>query len=98
MGKRHRKQHEQRSTEGTRARLERLLANGDSRGAVEAAKELVREQPGPESEALAVQAYLGRIGALIAAGLGREAAAMANIVRERFPGHASVWVPIVEKA
>lgn len=98
MGKRHRKQHEQRSTEGTRARLERLMDSGDSRGAVEAAKELVREQPGPESEALAVQAYTLRISALIAAGLAREAVAMANIVRERFPGQASVWAPVVENA
>ena len=98
MGKRHRKQHEQRRTENARVRLERLLATGDARGAVEAAKQLVREQPGPESEALAVRAYERRIRALIAEGLGREAGAMAAIVRERFPAHVSGCASLLEEA
>jgi hypothetical protein len=98
MGKRHRKQHEQRTTESTRARLDRLLAKDDTRAAVEAAKQLVREQPGQESEALAVRAYVQRIRTLIAEDLGREAAAMASIVRERFPAHVSACAPVLEDA
>ncbi|HYU23892.1 MAG TPA: hypothetical protein VEO74_01710, partial [Thermoanaerobaculia bacterium] len=98
MGKRHRKQREQRGVESTRVRLEGLLANGDTRGAVEAAKQLVREQPGEESEALAVGAYAQRIRALIAEGLGREAGAMAAIVRERFPAHVTACASVLEEA
>lgn len=88
MGKRHRNQH-QRDGQSARVRLEQLLAKGDTRAAVEAAKLLVREEPGAASEALAVQAYAERIKALIAEGLGREAAAIASIVRERFPAQVA---------
>lgn len=98
MGKRHRKQHEQRGTESTREQIGRLLDRGDTRGAVDAAKQLVREQPGQESEALAVRAYVQRIRALIAEGLGREAGAMAAIVRERFPTHVATCVSVLEEA
>ena len=100
MGKRHRKRHEQRlgGGENVRVRLERLLSGGDSRGAVEAAKALVREQPGAESEALAVRAYAQRIRELIREGLGREAGAMASIVRERFPAHVASCAAVLEDA
>ncbi|MGH9421585.1 MAG: hypothetical protein ACRD3J_16530, partial [Thermoanaerobaculia bacterium] len=98
MSKQHRKQREQRSAGNTRVRLERLLADGDTRRAVEAAKELIREQPGEESEALAVSAYVQRIRTLIAEGLGREAGAMAAIVRERFPAHVSGHAETLEDA
>lgn len=98
MAKHHRKQREQRKTESARVRLERLLAEGDTRRAVEAAKDLVREQPGTESEALAASAYVQRIGTLIAEGLGREAGAMAAIVRERFPAHLSGYAAALEDA
>lgn len=75
--KRHRNQR-QHDGRGTRARLEQLLAKGDTRAAVEAAKLLVREKPGTASEALAVRAYAERIKSLIAEGLGREAALAAR--------------------
>lgn len=97
MGKRHRNQG-QRDGQSARIRLEQLLAKGDTRAAVEAAKLLVREEPGTASEALAVRAYAERIKALIAEGLGREAAALASIVRERFPAHLSPWISLLDEA
>jgi hypothetical protein len=97
MGKRHRNQRQQ-SGPNTRERVEQLLAKRDLRGAVEAAKLLVREEPGTESEALAVRAYAERIKELIAEGLGREAAATASIVRERFPAHLAPWTALLDDA
>lgn len=97
MGKRHRNQR-QHDGAGARAGVEQLLAKGDTRAAVEAAKLLVREEPGTASEALAVRAYAERIQSLIAEGLGREAAALASIVRERFPAHMSPWTSLLEDA
>jgi len=94
MGKRSR----HRDAKGARVRLEELLARGDTRGAVEAAKLLMREEPGAASESLAVRAYAERIKALIAEGLGREAAAIAGIVRERFPAHVASWTSLLEDA
>lgn len=98
MGKRHRKQHAQQAAANARARVEASLARGESRDAVEAAKILLREAPGAETEALAVRAYVARIRSLIAEGLGREAAAMAAIVRERFPAHAPSHAAELEDA
>lgn len=94
MGKRSR----HRDAKIARARLEELLDKGDTRGAVDAAKLLMREEPGAASESLAVRAYAERIKALIAEGLGREAAAIAGIVRERFPAHAASWTSLIEDA
>jgi hypothetical protein len=94
MGKKHR----QRDVQSTRMRLEQLLGKGDARGAVDAAKQLVREQPGATSEELAVRAYAARIRELIGEGLGREAAALASIVRERFPAHIASQAPLLEEA
>jgi hypothetical protein len=94
MGKRSR----HRDAKSARVRLEELLDKGDTRGAVEAAKLLVREEPGTASESLAVRAYAERIKALIAEGLGREAAAIAGIVRERFPAHVASWTSLLEDA
>jgi hypothetical protein len=98
MGKRHRNRQDERTAESTRVRLERLLAAGDTRGAVDAAKLLLRDQPGAESASLAVRAYVERIRALIAEGLGREAGAMAAIVRERFPAHLASCASVLEDA
>jgi hypothetical protein len=94
MGKRSR----HRDAKSARVRLEELLDKGDTRGAVEAAKLMVREEPGAASESLAVRAYAERIKALIAEGLGREAAAIAGIVRERFPAHVASWTSLLEDA
>jgi hypothetical protein len=98
MSKRHRKQHAQQGASNARGRVESSLARGDSRDAVEAAKQLLREDPGSESETLAVRAYLARIRALMAEGLGREAGAMAAIVRERFPAHVANHAAELEEA
>jgi hypothetical protein len=97
VGKRHRNQR-QHDGPDTRTRVEQLLAKGDTRAAVEAAKLLVREEPGTASEVFAVRVYAERIKALIAEGLGREAAALASIVRERFPAHLSSWTSLLEEA
>lgn len=97
MGKRHRNQR-QRDGQSTRVRLEQFLAKGDTRAAVEAAKLLVREEPGTASEALAVRAYAERIKTLIAEGLGREAASLASIVRERFPAQLSLCASLLDDA
>ncbi len=94
MGKKHR----QRDGQNTRTRLEQLLAKGDTRGAVDAAKQLVRDQPGAASEELAVRAYAARIRELIAEGLGREAGALASVVRERFPAHIASVAALLEEA
>lgn len=94
MGKKHR----QRDGQTIRTRLEQLLAKGDTRGAVDAAKQLVRDEPGAASEELAVRAYAARIRELIAEGLGREAGALASVVRERFPAHASSQASLLEDA
>lgn len=69
------------------ARIQTLLANGKSRDAVEAAKQYLKHAPGPEAEALALQAYLARIRALQSNGLHREAQAIGALVNERFPAH-----------
>ncbi len=94
MGKKHR----QRNAQSPRARLEELLAKRDTRGAVDAAKQLVREQPGAASEELAVRAYTARIRELIDEGLGREAAALGSVVRERFPAHTSSCGSLLDDA
>lgn len=98
MGKRHRKQRARQAATDARKRVESSLASDDSRDALEAAKVLLREVPGAETEALAVRAYVARIRSLIAEGLGREAGAMAAIVRERFPAHVAAHGAELEEA
>jgi hypothetical protein len=73
--------------EAWRTHIESLLASGKSRDAVEAAKQCLKNTPGPEAEALAVKAYAARIEALQASGMHREAQALGTLVRERFPAH-----------
>jgi hypothetical protein len=75
-----------------RTRIEALLARGKSRDAVEAAKQCLRSTPGPDAEALAVQAYTARIEALQASGMHREAQALGALVSERFPAHQAAFV------
>jgi hypothetical protein len=48
-----------------RARVEALLANGKTREAVEAAKQLLKQAPDPDAEALVVRAYQARMQALM---------------------------------
>src|SRR5262245_2099022 len=84
--------------EAWRSRIESLIASGNSRDAVEAAKQYLKHTPGPEAEALAVKAYAARIEALQASGLHREAQAIGALVRERFPAHQSQVVVLMRQS
>ena len=53
------------------ARIEALIAAGQTRVAVETAKQCGKERPGPEADALVVMAYKARIQALIASGMAK---------------------------
>src|SRR3954471_14682873 len=65
-------------------RVRQLVAHGNAKFAVETAKQLHKQYASPESEALLVEAYVGRIRGLIEQGLPVEAKAMLEMVRERF--------------
>ncbi|MBI3797775.1 MAG: hypothetical protein HY268_12510 [Deltaproteobacteria bacterium] len=69
------------------ARVEALLASGQTRDAVETAKQFLKQVPGPEAEALLVKAYQARIQALLANGMHKEAQALGALVSERFPAY-----------
>jgi hypothetical protein len=73
--------------EAWQTRIASLIASGKSRDAVETAKQCLKHTPGPEAEALVVQAYTARIKALQASGMHREAQALGALVCERFPAH-----------
>ncbi|MSQ47508.1 MAG: hypothetical protein EXR78_03825 [Deltaproteobacteria bacterium] len=64
-----------------------LLEAGKTHDAVELAKQLLKQAPSPEAEALVVKAYQARLQALIASGLQKEAHALGQLVIERFPAH-----------
>ncbi|NOT56136.1 MAG: hypothetical protein HOP18_16170 [Deltaproteobacteria bacterium] len=70
--------------------VDALLAAGKTHDAVEAAKQLLKNAPGPEAEALVVKAYQARLQALIASGLQKEAQALGRLVIERFPAHRNM--------
>ena len=67
------------------ASVRQLIANGKSKAAVEAAKEIHKAQATAASEALLVDAYAARIQSLIDQNLTVEAAALLELVRERYP-------------
>jgi hypothetical protein len=67
--------------------IDALLAAGKTHDAVEAAKHLLKQAPGPEAEAVVVKAYQARLQALIASGLPKEAHSLGQLVVERFPAH-----------
>ena len=81
-----------------RAHIEALLARGQSREAVEAAKQYLKEAPGSEAEALAVEAYQARIQALMASGMHQEARALALLVSERFPTSQGRVAPFIRQS
>ncbi len=94
MKKRHRDRHPSPplaapalSIEAQRARVEALIASGETREAVEAAKQVLKETRSHEAEGLVVSAYEARIAALSARGMHDEARALGAVVRERFPAH-----------
>lgn len=65
-----------------------LLALGKSRPALEAAKELHKQQGTAESETLLLDAYLARVRDLLALGLKAEAEALLDLARSRHPALA----------
>ncbi len=67
------------------AEVERLLAKGNSKTALESAKELHKRLGTPATEALLLQAYVARAQAMLEQGLAPEAQALLTMVRERFP-------------
>jgi hypothetical protein len=81
-----------------RARVESLLAAGQTRAAVEAAKQCGKHCPGPAADTLVVLAYEARIQALIASGLAKEAQALCDVVSERFPAFRDRLVPLVRRS
>jgi hypothetical protein len=84
--------------EAWRAHVEALLARGQTREAVEAAKQCLKQAPGPEAEALAVEAYQARIQALMTSGLHPEARALALLVSERFPASQARVAPLIRQS
>jgi hypothetical protein len=70
---------------GAEASVRQLIANGKHKVAVETAKEIHKAQATPASEALLVDAYAARIQSLIDQNLAAEAAALLELVRERYP-------------
>ena len=75
-----------------------LIASGKTRDAVEAAKQLLKLAPGPEAEALVVNAYQARIQALLASGMHKEAQALGALVNERFPAHTTAIAPLMRQS
>jgi hypothetical protein len=65
---------------------------------VEAAKQYLKEVPGPEAETLAVEAYQARIQALMASGMPQEARALALLVGERFPAAQGQVAPFIRQS
>lgn len=69
--------------------VRRLLHRGETRLAVERAKEAHKRHGSPASEALLVDAYVARIAELRSRGLAADARALDASVRERFPATAA---------
>ena len=85
-------------SEAWRARVDALLARGQTREAVEAAKQFLKQAPGPEAEGMAVEAYQARIQALMTSGLHKEAQALAALVSERFPASQARVAPFIRQS
>ena len=67
------------------AQVARLIANGDSSSAVEAAKKIHKRYKSAASEALLVDAYIARIAALIGRNLEVEARNLMERIRGLYP-------------
>lgn len=65
-----------------------LISNARHKIAVERAKEIHKTYHSAASEALLVDAYVGRIQELIGQDLAKEANALIDLVRQRYPGSA----------
>lgn len=84
--------------EGWRAHVQSLLARGQTREAVEAAKEFLKQVPGAEAEGLVVEAYQARIQALMTSGMYKEAGALAALVSARFPASQARVAPFIRQS
>jgi hypothetical protein len=84
--------------EGWRTHVQTLLARGQTREAVEAAKEFLKQVPGAEAEALVVEAYQARIQALMTSGMYKEAGALAALVSARFPTSQARVTPFIRQS
>ncbi|HEY1220825.1 MAG: hypothetical protein ABSE42_14835 [Bryobacteraceae bacterium] len=71
------------------AEVVRLIAKGNSKSAVEAAKLLYKRLGTPASEELLVDAYAARVRAMLEHRMTAEAEALVRLVRERHPACAS---------
>ncbi|MGO9268849.1 MAG: hypothetical protein ACLQOO_01065 [Terriglobia bacterium] len=67
------------------AEVERLLAQGHSRPALELAKQVHKRAGTSASEVLLIKAYVARIRSLLKSGLAVEAKALLELVRQRYP-------------
>src|ERR1019366_1018124 len=74
---------------GEAAEIVRLIAKGNSKSAVEAAKLLHKRLGTPASEELLVDAYVARVRAMLEHRMTVEAEALVRLVRERHPAWAS---------
>ncbi len=75
--------------------IEALLSTGKTHDAVEAAKQVLKQFPSPDAEALLVKAYQARMQALLASGLTKEAHALGLVVVERFPAHRETMTGLI---
>src|ERR1700689_4164262 len=65
--------------------IRQLLAHGKSKTALDRAKDLHKALASAASEALLIEAYAGRIQALLDQNLALEAKSLIELVRERYP-------------
>lgn len=104
MSKHHRRnknagQHKSGGTRDTlQSHIEALLSAGKTHDAVETAKQLVKQFPSPEAEAMLVKAYQARIQALLTSGLSKEAQALGLLVAERFPAHREMISGLIRQS
>ncbi len=67
------------------AEVRQLIARGNSKSALDAAKQLHKRHAAPATEAVLVEAYLARARSLMDHDMDQEAEALLAMVRERYP-------------
>jgi tetratricopeptide (TPR) repeat protein len=78
-------------------RIRELLLRQHSKAALEAAKQLHKDQRTPGSESLLIEAYRARIGDLLKHGMATEARALLDLVLGRFPAAGSRLADLVRE-
>ncbi len=71
------------------AEIRRLISRGKHKSALDRAKTAHRQEGTAESEALLVDAYIARIEGMLGSGMAREASALMDIVRSKYPASGS---------